>query len=509
MDEELMVATRPNHLSDSRQYLRAYSEGSGPPPYGCGSNRPADGEDSSSIAAATTAVPQSPVLQFSMARYFLQATRSSSLRSLDGSRHFLPKQRSPLHLQAGGIQQQQQAYSNSFATLPTRSRTTSSSTTAAPNNSSGAGEQQQHLNNNSTGAESTTTPSTPLLVSTRHRRSYRHAQLKDVVSRLDPARIAAARAAADANAADDDNSDSSESSSSSESEGARTTNPPTPVAKRGRSPIYDWTCRRYSRPPSPTSELPALMDKQRSSSSSSNTRPQYRAQTCVRACSILNVKLCDDDRVSGSNCDLGAPTNLHFIKHENRSWSRDDYCHIETVARSYPRHNIFVTNLLENYDERPGLSSTIDYQLFFDHLTTMVPSRNIEDEMQSKLKKIPNVRIVNVSIEDFFKRSSLRKRVWQLTRDQLELAAKYQIIWNSPGISLEPSAAWQLDNLDHLINKIDCEPDASIQLDSDLQASSASCQSFVGLVMNQIARDGGFFDRRSLLKRSLEYYCPE
>ncbi|XP_014233973.1 uncharacterized protein LOC106657142 [Trichogramma pretiosum] len=224
---------------------------------------------------------------------------------------------------------------------------------------------------------------------------------------------------------------------------------------------------------------------------------------------ILGPQTCHAARVSGGNCDLGAPTNLHFIKHENRSWSRDDYCHIETVARSYPRHNIFVTNLLENYDERPGLSSTIDYQLFFDHLTTMVPSRNIEDEMQSKLKKIPNVRIVNVSIEDFFKRSSLRKRVWQLTRDQLELAAKYQIIWNSPGISLEPSAAWQLDNLDHLINKIDCEPDASIQLDSDLQASSASCQSFVGLVMNQIARDGGFFDRRSLLKRSLEYYCPE
>uniref|UniRef100_A0ABD2VZF4 Uncharacterized protein n=1 Tax=Trichogramma kaykai TaxID=54128 RepID=A0ABD2VZF4_9HYME len=241
MDEELMVATTPNHLSDSRQYLRAYSEGSGPPPYACGSNRPADGEDSSSITAATTAVPQSPVLQFSMARYFLQATRSSSLRSLDGSRHFLPKQRSPLHLQAGGIQQQWQAYSNSFATLPTRSRTTSSSTTAVPNNNSGAGEQPQHLNhnnnnNNSTGAESTTTPSTPLLVSTRHRRSYRHAQLKDVVSKLDPERIAAARAAAAANAADDDSCDSSESSSSSESEGARTTNPPTPVAKKRPKP---------------------------------------------------------------------------------------------------------------------------------------------------------------------------------------------------------------------------------------------------------------------------------
>lgn len=33
-------------------------------------------------------------------------------------------------------------------------------------------------------------------------------------------------------------------------------------------------------------------------------------------------------------------TSVYFLKHENRTWTSDELCYIETAARHFPEYNV-------------------------------------------------------------------------------------------------------------------------------------------------------------------------
>ncbi|XP_011503240.1 PREDICTED: uncharacterized protein LOC105366480 [Ceratosolen solmsi marchali] len=189
--------------------------------------------------------------------------------------------------------------------------------------------------------------------------------------------------------------------------------------------------------------------------------------------------------------------NVYFIKHENRTWTNEEFCAIETAAHHYPQYNIFIINLLINEEY---ISSKKKKILILNNVNSS------ETKLRYKLSEISNVNNIDISVDRFFARSIMSKGIKRLNSHKIELAAKFQVIWESSGIALEPLTILQLESVKHFINTNKIDKLASIQVDNDLQATTVPCQSFIGFVISQMTKVT-FTDRQTLLKHALMDFC--
>ncbi|OXU21995.1 hypothetical protein TSAR_016566 [Trichomalopsis sarcophagae] len=199
-----------------------------------------------------------------------------------------------------------------------------------------------------------------------------------------------------------------------------------------------------------------------------------------------------------SNCSTSrtfdnANTSVYFVKHQDKIWTSEELCSIETAAHLYPQYNIVIVNLLR--DNSPIAVS---------------PEDNV-DITRRLAKKLSNVRSVDTSARKFFAKSVMSKRIQadDLRSEEIESAAKFQLIWDSPGVSLEPLLVHQLESIQpYFADKDEVDLDASVQIDADFQATSVPCQSFIGFVLDRMAKPAtSFADRRALMESTLSQYC--
>ncbi|XP_058796540.1 uncharacterized protein LOC131667249 [Phymastichus coffea] len=195
-------------------------------------------------------------------------------------------------------------------------------------------------------------------------------------------------------------------------------------------------------------------------------------------------------------CDeQSAPISVYFVKHEQRRWTMDELCCIEIAARKHSQLDIAMVNV-------KGSSGAVAEEPLGKEITSTANKADV----RSRLLEMANVRSVELDVAKLFERSVLSRRLsGNSTSEQIELAAKFQVIWDSSGISLEPRDVVQLESALHFLDD-QAEATATIQLDEDLQAASVPCQSFIGSVIAEMARD--FADRRTLVGRALANFCP-
>ncbi|KAJ8664344.1 hypothetical protein QAD02_006006 [Eretmocerus hayati] len=207
-------------------------------------------------------------------------------------------------------------------------------------------------------------------------------------------------------------------------------------------------------------------------------------------------------------------TNVYFLKHENRSWTSEELCHIETAARRYPEFNILMINLrgTGNRDQKHNwnfeFSNLAEANDLHDNENVIESSKKENSRILSnRLMEIPNVVNFDVELRRFFAGSALAKEIENLDGHDIETAARFQAIWDAPGISLDPLGIHQLQEIRDLDGRRRKEAMVSVQIESDFQATSVPCHSFIGQIINEISK-GSFMDRKTALEHVLENFCP-
>lgn len=82
------------------------------------------------------------------------------------------------------------------------------------------------------------------------------------------------------------------------------------------------------------------------------------------------------------------------------------------------------------------------------HTSSIVESQAIINE----LINISNVQYMDVELKNFFANPALKKKIDKYDGKVIELLGKFQAIWDSPGIALDPLDVNQLDSVFHLFN---------------------------------------------------------
>ncbi|XP_017888061.1 uncharacterized protein LOC108629738 isoform X2 [Ceratina calcarata] len=208
--------------------------------------------------------------------------------------------------------------------------------------------------------------------------------------------------------------------------------------------------------------------------------------------------------------------NVYFFKLDNQNWSTKDFCYIETAARRHPDFNVYLINLMREEPNKASPDrSTINRTRLESKLTDSndyhSPTLTPEDRLRQRLVLgNGNIRNVSVSVDKFFKGTELSKVAKELDDEVLEIAAKAQLLWSVPGITLRPHMFCSLDSVkNYLCNNTDkCLPDglATIELDNDIQLTGVPCQAFMGFVVQEISRHN--HNGRYTLREAMEKYCP-
>ncbi|XP_076234223.1 uncharacterized protein LOC143179085 isoform X2 [Calliopsis andreniformis] len=216
--------------------------------------------------------------------------------------------------------------------------------------------------------------------------------------------------------------------------------------------------------------------------------------------------------------EIEASPNVYFFKLENQNWSTREFCYIETAARRHPDLHVYLINLLKDEPARTDVNaSTADgAKLRFKPNGTIANNHTSLNQTPEELLKErlvfanANIRIINMSIDKFFRGSKLSTIAKVLNDEVLEMAAKAQLLWSVPGVALRPNTYCVLDSMQRFLckNKDECIPDklATIELENDIQATGVPCQAFMGFIMQEISKSD--FHEKYTLKDAVEKYCP-
>ncbi|XP_033214652.1 uncharacterized protein LOC117171433 isoform X2 [Belonocnema kinseyi] len=222
------------------------------------------------------------------------------------------------------------------------------------------------------------------------------------------------------------------------------------------------------------------------------------------------------------NVEIEESHNVYFVKHENRTWSRKELCYMETAARRHPDLHVYMINLVsenpqENESqvsprviEKQELNSFSGFINLSEQEKSFAISRTLKPEMILR-KKIAyynsNVRNIDLSTEWFFEGSMLSNVYKMLSSEMVEIAAKIYLLWNYPGVALNPVMHNSLNDLQQYFCDKTKDFDFTIELKGELQASGIPCHAFAGFLMQEIIKNR-FFDQQHGLKRALNDFCP-
>ncbi|XP_076161605.1 uncharacterized protein LOC143143792 isoform X1 [Ptiloglossa arizonensis] len=223
--------------------------------------------------------------------------------------------------------------------------------------------------------------------------------------------------------------------------------------------------------------------------------------------------------------EIEASLNVYFFKLENRKWSTREFCYIETAARKHPDLKVFMINLLKEEPLKRDSNESIGNKTTLkskpnDYFTSSHPLElTPEEQLRERLAlENTNIKNVDISIDKFFKGSKLFHVARHLKDEVLEMAAKAQLLWTTPGIALKPRMFCALDSMKQFLcnrKKDECLPDklATIEPGNDVQLTGVPCQAFMGFLVQEISR--GDINRKYTLMEAVQkfcprlYYCPE
>ncbi|XP_072759713.1 uncharacterized protein [Anoplolepis gracilipes] len=166
--------------------------------------------------------------------------------------------------------------------------------------------------------------------------------------------------------------------------------------------------------------------------------------------------------------------NVYFVKEATQVWSKKEFCYIEAAARQQPDLNIHLINLMRTSD-------ALNIQEV--HFKMALATEN------------SNIRIADLSIDEFFSKSKLLNIAKNLNNGLLLMAARAYLLWNSPGVAMHPR------------EKQDYRPNKLITIDPiiDLQATEVQCQAFLGFLLQEISKNS---TKIYNLKDALYKFCP-
>ncbi|XP_046754068.1 uncharacterized protein LOC124416782 [Diprion similis] len=236
------------------------------------------------------------------------------------------------------------------------------------------------------------------------------------------------------------------------------------------------------------------------------------------------------------NSEVDEVPNVYFIKHENRTWNTRELCYIENTARTHENLSVYLINLSSGKEIEENLSEPLN------QLRQMIAGRNPrvtsksvknilsryiieprvtkgslgDKKMREKLtSSLSNVKNIEVPIGRFFNGSRLANVCNHLSKEMLEMAARAYMLWNFPGVALDPAFSPNLDSLKEYLCRDDggrntCaakDSVAAIELNGDVQAASVPCQAFIGDLIRQIAAKGSP-DQRRVMQKAINNFCP-
>ncbi|XP_015590657.1 uncharacterized protein LOC107265575 isoform X2 [Cephus cinctus] len=242
---------------------------------------------------------------------------------------------------------------------------------------------------------------------------------------------------------------------------------------------------------------------------------------------IFSVSV-DNRRIRNVEIDNDSSGNVYFVKHENRTWSDEELCFIEIAAREHPDLNIYLMNLLneepngkkmkefmiELIDVKREIRSMLDTVDFLqvNNSTFTVGSKSDENMRKRLADVLLNVRNIDVTVEHFFNGSRLDKIYRQLDDRGIEFAARTHILWNFPGIALEPVLYSSLTHVRQFLyenckDKCKSGQIATIEPNGDLLATGITCQAFIGVLMEEILKSRTSV-RQNTLREAISKFCP-
>ncbi|XP_043479311.1 uncharacterized protein LOC122509368 isoform X2 [Leptopilina heterotoma] len=217
--------------------------------------------------------------------------------------------------------------------------------------------------------------------------------------------------------------------------------------------------------------------------------------------------------------------NVYFIKHENHTWSRKELCYIETAAHKHPELNIYLINLISEdfpkdntmqvqFTDMKNLSSFFNFLKIHDQERNFILPKDLSPEMLVRIKIANNnfnVRNIDLPMEQFFKGSILQNVYKTLNNELIEMAARANILWNYPGIALNPKMFNSIDNVEKYFCKSEkmCKLDQDFitEMRGDLQASTVSCHAFAEFFMKEIIKNP-LSTQFHVLQNVLNNFCP-
>ncbi|XP_012271704.1 uncharacterized protein LOC105695049 [Orussus abietinus] len=227
-----------------------------------------------------------------------------------------------------------------------------------------------------------------------------------------------------------------------------------------------------------------------------------------------------DERGCRRTRDLGVgdgPLNVYFLKHANRTWSREELCRVETAARHHPDAKVYLIGLQaeEPSRRRPNLG--------------ILSNDSSEERLRVELaRRNLNLENLDLVLERFFRGSKLSDSWRNMSLEDLETAARAHVLWNSPGIALDPGMYFGLKHARRFLCDVDpssvspvvqgdprgaedCKPDkrATIGLGGDLQATGVPCQAFLGFLIGEMSKTRSASEKPYTLKQAAEEFCSK
>ncbi|XP_029670918.1 uncharacterized protein LOC115240088 [Formica exsecta] len=182
--------------------------------------------------------------------------------------------------------------------------------------------------------------------------------------------------------------------------------------------------------------------------------------------------------------------NVYFVKEATQVWTKKEFCYIEAAAREQPNLNIHLINLMRT-------SNALN-----------IPEAHFKMALATQNT---NIRIADLSIDEFFSKSKLLNIAKSLNNGLLLMAARAYLLWNSPGVAMHPSAYCNLSSINKFRwtkgEKRDYTPNKLITIDPtiDLQATEVQCQAFLGFLLQEISKNATQIYN---LKDALRKFCP-
>ncbi|XP_036151308.1 uncharacterized protein LOC105829174 [Monomorium pharaonis] len=204
-------------------------------------------------------------------------------------------------------------------------------------------------------------------------------------------------------------------------------------------------------------------------------------------CSPISSDNCCDLKITDDECSF----NVYFVKEDSQIWSGKEFCYVEAAAREQPNLNIHLINLMR-------VSTALNTSEFY--LKKTLATQNT------------NIRLVNLSIDEFFSKTELSSIANKLSNELLLMAARAYLLWNFPGVAMHPSAYCNLSIVNksrwNKMGKRDCTPDELITIDPaiNLQATNVHCQAFLGFLLREISKNA---TQIYSLKDALDRFCPK